>query len=322
MSYRKEDFFFPSSDGKHNIHAEEYIPEGEIRAVVQLSHGMIDYVTRYEGIAERLTKYGYVFAGNDHLGHGGSAGERDDLGFFAEGGGADYVIRDVKRMNEILREKYPGLPLFVMGHSMGSFIARCFVARYPDAADALIIHGTGGTNPLLPFGKFITALTEFFHGGRHRSKMLNSLAFGAYNKHFDPAEGENAWLTRDGARVAGRNDDPYTNYCFTVSAYRDLFRFVGMSNCKKWYRDYPKSLPTLIVSGDMDPVGNYGKGPEEVYNKLRKAGCADVSLKLYPGARHELFNETNREEVFDDIQSFLDRVYDTMRPAEGGNGEK
>lgn len=320
MSYRKEDFFFPSSDGKHNIHAEEYIPEGEIRAVVQLSHGMIDYVSRYEGIAERLTKYGYVFAGNDHLGHGGSAGGRDELGFFAEGGGADFVIRDVKRMNEILREKYPGLPLFVIGHSMGSFIARCFIARYPDAADALIIHGTGGTNPLLPFGKFITAVTELFRGGHHRSRLLNSLAFGAYNKRFDPEEGENAWLTRDGARVAGRGNDPYTSYCFTVSAYRDLFRFVGMSNCKRWYRDYPKSLPTLIISGDMDPVGNYGKGPEEVYNRLLKAGCTDVSLKLYPGARHELFNETNREEVFDDIQSFLDRVYDEVRPAENGNG--
>ena len=322
MSYRKEDFFFPSSDGKHNIHAEEYIPEGEIRAVVQLSHGMIDYVSRYEGIAERLTKYGYVFAGNDHLGHGGSAGGRDELGFFAEGGGADFVIRDVKRMNEILREKYPGLPLFVIGHSMGSFIARCFIARFPDAADALIIHGTGGTNPLLPFGKCITAVTELFRGGHHRSRLLNSLAFGAYNKRFDPEDGENAWLTRDGARVAGRGDDPYTSYCFTVSAYRDLFRFVGMSNCKRWYRDYPKSLPTLIISGDMDPVGNYGKGPEEVYNRLRKAGCADVSLKLYPGARHELFNETNREEVFDDIQSFLDRVYDEIRPAENGNDRK
>ena len=105
-----------------------------------------------------------------------------------------------------------------------------------------------------------------------------------------------------------------------MSAYSDLFRFVGMSNCKRWYRDYPKSLPTLIISGDMDPVGNYGKGPEEVYNRLLKAGCADVSLKLYPGARHELFNETNREEVFDDIQSFLDRVYDEVRPAENGNG--
>ena len=298
---------FPSSDGIHTVAGYLYQPkEGQPRGIVQLSHGMIDYVGRYEELAAYLTAQGYIFAGNDHLGHGRTAVPAEDLGFFAERGGVDFLLRDLHQMNKLLREKFPDLPIVLFGHSMGSFLARLYAAKYPHTISALIIHGTGGSNPALPAGMALAAIVSAFRGGRHRSKMIASLAFAGYNSKFPKEEGENAWLTRDCARVADRPTDPFANYTFTVSGYRDLFRMVGGCNAKSWYADFPKSLRTLVISGDADPVGAYGKGPREVYGKLLVAGCRDVRLKLYDGARHELFNETNREQVYADLLAFLE----------------
>jgi alpha-beta hydrolase superfamily lysophospholipase len=271
---------------------------------------MIDYVGRYKHLAEYLTGEGYILAGNHHLGHGRSVSSSDDYGFFAEKDGVEIVIKDMHTLNRYLRDTFPTLPLVVMGHSMGSFITRLYIEKYPHSLRGAIIHGTSGPNPLLPFGRGLSAVISALFGPRHRSKLLKTLAFGSYNNKFPKSEGADAWLTRKIDEVADRPGDKYTSFIFTTSGYRDLFRMIRDSNSDEWFDEYPKELPTLIMSGDMDPVGNYGKGPDYVYKHLLISGCKSVILKSYEGARHELFNETPecREEVFSDMINWLEGI--------------
>ena len=309
MNYELKEVSFPSKDGIHTIYGEIYIPkEKEPRGIVQLAHGMIDHVGRYEDLANYLTGEGYIFAGHNHLGHGKSVSKNEDFGFFAEKNGVELVLGDMFLMNRILREKYPTLPLVVMGHSMGSFITRLYAVKYPHSMNAVIIHGTGGPNPRLGMGKALASLIKGIRGPRHRSALIHKLAFGSYNSKFPKSEGKHAWLTRDIQRVADRDEDKFTNFKFTVSGFIDLFTMLGESNSESWYKNYPKDIPTLIISGDMDPVGDYGKGPDRIYKEMLVSGCEKVSLKMYKGARHELFNETNREEVFLDLVKWIASV--------------
>ena len=308
MNYIHKDITFPSSDGKNTIHAELFVPsDNNIRGVVQIAHGMMDYVGRYTLMAEHFTAAGYVLAGNDHLGHGDSVSTPDDYGFFASKNGYDFVIDDVKKMNSLLREEFPGVPVVLLGHSMGSFISRLYASKYSDSIDGLIIHGTAGPNPATGAGLLIVKLLRAIKGERHRSKFICSLADGGYNKGFDPSEGDGAWLTRDPSMVADRVGNPKNDFIFTLAGYEDLFNFLGNCNKSAWFSGFPKQLRTLVVSGEQDPVGGFCKGVRYVYDNLKKNG-ANVELKLYPGARHELFNETNREEVFADLIEWLGGV--------------
>lgn len=309
MNYVKYEVTYPSSDGKSRVYGVIYTPAaGEIRGVLQLSHGMIDHTERYLALADYLCANGYALAGNHHLGHGKTASTDEDFGFFAQKDGILCLLRDMHQMNRIIRERFPSLPVVLMGHSMGSFLSRLYCQRYPHTVVGHIIHGTGGPHKLmLPLGKTLISIIALFRGKHYRSKFIANLAFAGYNSKFDKSEGEFAWLTRDVALVSGRNDDKYTNFIFTLEGYQELFRMIMASNSKKWFNAYPKSLRTLIMSGDMDPVGQYGKGVKYVYKHLLVAGCTDLSLKLYEGARHELFNETCREEVFRDILDFLNK---------------
>lgn len=308
MSFIHRDVTFPSSDGKNTIHAELFIPsDNNISAVVQISHGMMDYVGRYRGMAEAFCAKGIALCGHDHLGHGDSVKTPDDYGFFASKNGYNYVIDDVKGMNDLIRKEFPGVPVVLLGHSMGSFIARLYSVKYADSIDGLIIHGTAGPNPATGAGLLLVKLLRAVKGERHRSKFVCSLADGGYNKGFDPAEGDGAWLTRDPSMVADRVGNPKNDFIFTLAGYEDLFTFLGNCNDSQWFREFPKGLPTLIVSGESDPVGGFGKGVRYVYDNLKKNG-ASVQLKLYPEARHELFMETNRNEVFADLIAWIEGV--------------
>ena len=308
MSFIHRDVTFPSSDGKNTIHAELFVPsDNNISAVVQISHGMMDYVGRYRGMAEAFCAKGIALCGHDHLGHGDSVKTPDDYGFFASKNGYDFVIDDVKRMNDLIRKEFPGVPVVLLGHSMGSFIARLYSVKYADSIDGLIIHGTAGPNPARGAGLLLVKLLRAVKGERHRSKFVCSLADGGYNKGFDPAEGDGAWLTRDPSMVADRVGNPKNDFIFTLAGYEDLFTFLGNCNDSQWFREFPMGLPTLIVSGESDPVGGFGKGVRYVYDNLKKNG-ASVQLKLYPDARHELFMETNRNEVFADLIAWIEGV--------------
>ena len=302
------EYTYPSHDGKHTIYAEIYSPKkGAPKGIIQLAHGMMDHVGRYKNLAEYLTGKGYILAGNHHLGHGKSAGNEDDFGFFADEGGVDYLIADMFTFNKHLRETYPDIPLALMGHSMGSFITRLYACVYPHSMRGIIIHGTAGPNKLLPFGRALAKMTSALRGKRHRSTLITKLAFGAYNSKFPKSEGITAWLTSDKSQVLNRESDKYTQFFFTASAYSDLFRMLKDCNSKKWFEEYPKDMPTLLQSGGMDPVGNYGKGPDYVYKHLLLQGCKSVESKVYGSARHELFNETCRDEVFSDMIEWFEK---------------
>lgn len=309
MNYNFYEYRFPSSDGKNTIYAEIYTPKHAVpKGIVQLAHGMIDHTGRYLELASYLCEHGFIFAGNHHLGHGKSASTSEDFGFFAERDGYKYVIEDLNSMNKYLHKTHPDLPIVLLGHSMGSFISRLYVAEHPTSVSGLIIHGTGGPNPLVGVGKLLSGLIASFYGSRHRSELINNMAFGSYNKRYPKEEGHNAWLTRDLETVKDRDTNEFTSFKFTVSGYTDLFTFLASSNSKAWFKSYPKKMPTLIMSGDMDPVGNYGKGPAYVYKQLMINGASNVSLKMYEGARHELFNETNRQDVYRDILEWIEGV--------------
>ena len=307
MNYNFEETRFPSADGKSSVYAEIYTPENcSPIGIVQIAHGMIDHIGRYRDLADHLTGEGFIVAGNHHLGHGKTAATPDDFGFFASRGGRELVLEDMHSMNRILRDRYPELPLVLFGHSMGSFLSRLYAVKYPNTIAGLVIHGTAGPNGAVGMGKLVARLICKIKGERHRSNLLASLSVGAYSKKFK-ADGPWGWLTRDSSMIADRATDPYT-FNFTASAYYDLFTMLDGCNRRSWYKSFPKELPTLVMSGDADPVGNCGRGPVHVYKNLLLAGVDDVSIKMYEGARHELFKETNRAEMFCDLTDWLKRV--------------
>ena len=205
----------------------------------------------------------------------------------------------------------PTLPLILFGHSMGSFLSRLYAVKYPHTIRGLVIHGTSGPNGAVGAGKLVARLICATKGERHRSGLLASLSIGAYSKKFKD-DGPWGWLSRDKSIIAERESDPYT-INITASAYHDLFAMLDESNKKSWYRDFPKSLSTLIMSGEEDPVGSFGKGPRYVYKNLLLSGATDVSIKMYEGARHELFKETNRDEMFSDLAEWLFAVVEKSR---------
>ena len=294
-----------SADAKHTIVYYVYIPKNrEPRAIVQISHGMCEYIGRYEPFAAFLCEKGYVVAGNDHVGHGASAASEADLGFTA---GAENLVDDVHTLTERLKNEYRGLPLVLLGHSMGSFVARRYLEKYPDAADAAIISGTGGPDSPTGFGKLLTKTMMLFKGERYRSELVKSIAFMGYNKHFEAENCKDAWISRDREIVERYGKDPLCQFTFTLKGYYDLFDLLGKVSDKAWAGNLKKDMSILMISGEDDPVGAYGVGVRKIYDRLTRAQMTDVSLRLYAGARHEMLNETNRVEVFADIAAWLEQ---------------
>lgn len=308
MDFDVTEISLPSADGKHMLHGEIYVPrEGAVRGVIQLAHGMADHVGRYRELAAYVTARGYVFAGHCHLGHGKSAASPDELGFFADRNGAELLIEDMHAMNRLLRERFSDAPIAVFGHSMGSFIARLYAVKYPDDIAAVIIHGSGGAGMRIPLGRAIIGIMILIKGKKHKSDFIRSLCASVNNSPFSE-ESVNAWLTRDALRAAEKSEDRFGSFTFTLSAYGDVLKLVGRSNSRSWFKKYPRTLPTLIVSGSEDAVGNFGKGVRKIYGRLLKSGHSALTLKIYDGARHELFNETNREDFFAYIADWLGGV--------------
>ena len=309
MSYSKREFGFPSSDGKNTVMATVYAPEdGEVRAVVQLSHGMIDHTGRYEALADYLTGCGYVFAGNDHLGHGKTATDPSEFGYIADKKGYELLIDDVKRFADAVISKYTAEkgvsgPYVLMGHSMGSFIARLATAKYK-SPDKLIIMGTGGKNPLASPGLLIISLIKAFRGGHHISPLVQKLAFGNYTERFEGTD-PSRWLSTNQERLSAFHEDKLSGFFFTVSAMKDLVRMNRDCNLGRWYKAMPTSLPVLLVSGEDDPVGNYSKGVLEVEEGLKKKGVP-VKCVIYKGARHEILEDFTHDDVVRDILAFVE----------------
>lgn len=289
---------FLSNDGKSRSAYYFFIPKRDnIRGILQISHGMCEYVLRYEGFAEKMCAAGFVVCGNDHIGHGQTAPSDELLGYTAPADGAMIMVRDARFLSGIARNRFPSMPLFIVGHSMGSFVARKYIELYGNEIQGAVIVGTGGPESPTALGKALAKLIIKTKGESHRSKLLDSIAFGSYNKKFKKEKDPSSWLTRDKQVREKYVADKYCSFKFTARGFYDLFDLLGSVSDKKWAENIKKDLPVLIISGDADPVGNYGKGVSEVYKRMEKAEMSDVTLRIYHGARHELFNETSRDEI-------------------------
>ena len=301
-----KDFYFNSSTGKNKIHARMCVPDAEPRAIVQIIHGIAEYIGRYDEFMSFLADNGIIAVGTDHLGHGKSIESEEQTGFFAYDNGWDYVVRDEEVLRLAMHENYPELPIIVFGHSMGSFMTRTLLIRYPDAFNAAIISGTGNQGAaLVNGGLFMGNLVTGLRGAHHYSKFLNNLAFGSYNKIYDNPKTEYDWLSRDEANVQKYIDDPLCGFIPSCSLFRDMMTGVKFITNKKSLTAMNKDMPVYFMSGDMDPVGECGKGVQKAYNNFLEAGMKDVSIKLYPGGRHEMLNEINKDEVYADILAWL-----------------
>lgn len=304
---KKEEFYFDSRDNDTKLHAVRWMPDSEnVAGIVQIVHGMAEYVERYEELAAYLTDRNFVVTGEDHLGHGKSVPEGGQQGYFCEQDPATVVVRDVHRLKKMTQELYPGVPYFILGHSMGSFITRNYICRYGTGIDGALILGTGMQSAgLLLASKTVAAIEGAFRGQRHVSRMMDKAAFGAYNRRIAEKRTDYDWLSRDAERVDAYIADPDCGFVFTVNGFKTLFELISRAKKPENLRKIPAELSIFMASGAEDPVGNYGKGVEKAYRSLQGVGVRDLTLKLYPEDRHELMNEPDREQVMADIAEWL-----------------
>ena len=307
-----QEIYYPSHDGKTTIHACIWQCEGEPKAVLQIIHGMAEYALRYAPLAEFLTKRGFVVCAEDHLGHGKSVLTENDLGYFAAKNGWQTVLADIRGLTEIVKPKYEGVPYFVMGHSMGSFFCRKYISVYGVDLAGAIVMGTGFKGAGTTGGaKFITKLVALFKGWRHRSKLINNAAFGAYNKKFEKRT-EFDWLSANPDNVDNYIADPLCGVPFTCNAFYGLFSIISQACKTSTIKAVPDKLPILVVAGADDPVGDYGKGVEKFTDKLLKYG-KNASMTLYRGCRHEIVNDICAPQLFEDLAQFIEENGNTQK---------
>lgn len=299
-----KDFSFKSATGVCEIHGRQFLPQTQAKAAVAIHHGMAEHMERYADFITYLTSNGVAVFMHDMANHGSSNQNRAELGFFGKKDGWLGLIKDYKTVFECMRKAYPAVKHIAFGHSMGSFIVRCFDARYPELSSASVYMGTGGTNDAAGIGIKVADLIAHIKGAHHRSEFMDKLAFGKYNVKFEKRTSYD-WLTRDQAIVDQYIADPLCGYLFTIKGMADLLHLNTAANSDEWYQKVRKDLPILLISGAEDPVGEYAKGIDEVYNKLLQSGHTAVEEKLYPECRHEVLNELNKEEVYEDIYSFI-----------------
>ena len=301
------DFTYPSSNGVNTIHARISVPEGKPKGIVQIAHGITEHIGVYDRFMDFLAENGYVTVGNDHLGHGRSYTDPDDCGFFAESNGWNCAAADIRRLNKIVKAKFPDIPLVYFGFSMGSFLVRTCLIKYPDSCDAAIICGTGHQRSAAVNTGFNAADNIVKQkGARADGKTISALTFLPYGRRLEKGESHACWITSDHEEMQRFADDPLCGFTPKASMFRDMFGgIIYVSNPKNLQR-MNKELPVLFMSGSDDPVGGYGKGVMRAFESFVGAGMKNTAVKLYGGKRHHLICETNREEVMQDILTFLE----------------
>lgn len=310
----KEVFLFLSKDGKTHIHAVRWIPEdGRYSAILQITHGMVEFIERYEPLALFLNRKGFMVVGHDHLGHGESVNTADDWGYFAPENAAEILIEDMHTLRTVTQAENPGLPYFILGHSMGALLLQKYIALHAGPEEGIgklsgaIIMGTGFTNPRTSaFGIKVTDTLAKVLGWRHCSTLVTFLAFNKCLRYdTNGKDPQRNWLSRDPESVRRYYSDPRCTFRFTLNGYKALFETVFFVCRQENVAPVPKDLPVLFVSGGDDPVGNCGRGVRRTAAMFRRAGIRDLKLKIYEGCRHEILNDTGREQVFRDLLRWM-----------------
>lgn len=301
-------FRFPSCDGNHHIFVRQWLPtSGEPRGVIQIVHGISEYIDRYTQAARFLADHGFVVVGSDHLGHGRTASGAEEYGFFCKKNGWHTVSGDIRRLRILMGEKYPDLPYFILGHSMGSFLARTYLIDWPGTVTGAIISGTGQEPAaVVAAGLHLSSIICKTSGPRTHSKLIEQIAFGAYNKQFSPARTRADWISRDKDVVDAYVADPLCAFMPTAGMFRDMMEGLQYIAKKSNLKKMDPATPILFISGDKDPVGQNGKTVMDVVSFFHQAGCTDTEVHLYPDGRHEMLNEINREEVYQDVLTWLE----------------
>lgn len=300
---------FLSTDGTTTCKGDLWLPAGTPRAYVQIVHGMVEYIGCYRHMAERLTAAGFAVAGIDQLGHGRTTPDPARRGVYDHKQAAYQIVEDQHLLRGLVERRLGAqVPTFVLGHSMGSFVTRCYIDRHGEGLAGAIIMGTGWQpGYMLGMTRFLTSAIALFHGWDYRSRFIDNLGVGGYNKAFEGTGAKTGyeWLSRDEARPVAYAKDPDCGWTFSLSGYYMIAGLLGEAESPERIAAVPKALPVLILSGADDPVGVRGAGPTTAYEAYRKAGLTDVTLHLYEGARHELQNETCKDAVFAEIVDWV-----------------
>ncbi|HHW93664.1 MAG TPA: alpha/beta hydrolase [Clostridiaceae bacterium] len=303
----KKTEYYSSSDGKTDIYVAVWEPDSEPIALLQIVHGMVEFIDRYDRFARVLAEQGILVAGNDHLGHGYSVRSKTDWGYFADYHGNRCVLEDMRSLYGLLQSRYPDTPCFMMGHSMGSYLVRQYLHVYPtDKLDGIILTGAGvQPKALIATALALAKFLRRVQGKRHRSQLLTKMALGNNNRFFKPNRTPCDWLTRDDVIVDAYMADERNQFCFTTGAFVDMFTGFYSLYKKKNLALMDRETPVMIANGDHDPVGDMGKAAPKLYGQFKDLGFDDVVLKQYEDARHEIINEINSDEVDRDIIDFI-----------------
>ena len=306
----KKNISFLSSDGITEIHVVQWLPEGEPKAVLQIVHGMIEYIERYDTFARFMADNGFLVVGHDQLGHGQSVRSVEDWGYISDIAPGRTLVRDIHKLRKMTQSEHPNIPYYILGHSMGSYLLRRYLSsKGPGLAGAIIV-GTGSESDLvIHSGLMMVRSIAQSKGWHYRSEKIRDLTYTAPYKMYDlhGLDRSNSWICSDPEIMDAYFSDPRCQFTFTLSGYEALLGSVLFDNKKFNIEKIPKDLPILITSGELDPVGNLGKGVKKVYNQYVKSGKWDIECKLYPNMRHEILNEKGKEEVFSDILDWITR---------------
>lgn len=303
-------FFVTMRDGTE-ISVNRWIPEGEVKGIIHLSHGLAEHSLRYDRLGSILAENGFVFEAHDHRGHGKTAQkavekENGAFGFLSETDGFTKVVDDLHELILKLKEEYPGKKTFLIAHSFGSFVGQSYIENYGDTLDGCILSGTAGPRKtLVSSGKIIANIVQLLCGKKHVSKLLNQLSFGSYNKKVPNQKTEFDWLSANETNVNMYMNDKWCGFIPTAGFFADMLSGLSRIHKAKNIKQIPLALPIFLIVGKDDPVGNYSKTVEKLSQIYKKIGIKDVELKIYEGDRHELYNDNHKETVESDTVSWL-----------------
>ncbi len=301
---KKVYFSYLSSNKKNTINAVKWLPEFAPKGIIQIAHGITEYIERYQDFAFRMTAEGYIVVGNDTLGHGRST-INDKKNYLGELGSWRYAVEDIKTCHDMIMNEYPRLPIYLIGFSMGSFLVRQYLSDYNPRVYSTFLIGTGYQSGFLINMVKKTVKKEIDkYGEDNTSTKVKELSFGTYNKKFEEPETDFDWLSSKKSAVQEYMDDPMISKEITTSLFYELLTGIAYTSSNKCIDKMNKSMPIIIISGQDDPVGDMGKGVTKYYNKLKKKGFK-TALKLYPDMRHDLFHEQYTSDVIELIRKYM-----------------